>query len=274
MLKRASGLSLTASDFDSAMRSNAACITDNFWVRREGEELTWEDVKFRDDRYYRMALASDNSVFQGKPSRTPELTNIGSREKGWRLVDGTWWLYKNQPASENEAELLTCRIGKLLGVDMAHYEMDGEYIRTRNFTEGRANLQHADALVYEHDGIAAEDVRYNYEVFRTLGLEAAYLNILFLDAIVNNPDRHTKNYGILTSQEDGRVLGMAPNYDNNMAFYGGSAVNRMLLAEFRELAAECGYDFPEVSGEFERELQQMAPRYAEEILGNIRSLQK
>ena len=117
-------------------------------------------------------------------------------------------------------------------------------------------------------------MRYNYEVFRTLGLEAAYMNILFLDAIVNNPDRHTKNYGILTSQEDGRVLGMAPNYDNNMAFYGGSAVNRMLLAEFRELAAECGYDFPEVSGEFERELQQMAPRYAEEILGNIRSQQK
>ena len=30
-------------------------------------------------------------------------------------------------------------------------------------------------------------------------------------------DRHTKNFGILRSRETGKILRMAPNYDNNIA---------------------------------------------------------
>ena len=90
MLKKAHGMNRTSPDFDTAMKYHAATITDNFWVRDSSETITWDEVRFTDDIYFRMAVSSDDSAFARKPSRTPELTNIGSREKGWRLIDGRW----------------------------------------------------------------------------------------------------------------------------------------------------------------------------------------
>jgi hypothetical protein len=51
-------------------------------------------------------------------------------------------------------------------------------------------------------------------------LASQYLGIIYLDSLMNNVDRHLKNYGFLTSQEDGSIIRMAPNYDNNMSLYG------------------------------------------------------
>lgn len=229
ILKKAHGISRLASDYETAMLYNAACITDNFWVRKDESEC-WDEIKFNSDLYFRAALSSDNTVFSRKPSRTPELTSAGSREKGWKLEEGTWWLYKNEPAQNQRFERLTYELGDLLGFDMAYYELKDGFIRTRDLTEGKYNLQHIDALVYDHDGVTDDDMAYNYEVLYSLdqqilpdthrSLAQQFLDIKYLDALVNNVDRHTKNYGLLTSREDGHIIRMAPNYDNDMAFYG------------------------------------------------------
>ena len=251
VLKKIHGLSRMASDYDTAMKYNAACITDNFWVRKDSE--TWEDVRFDNDIYFKAAVSSDNDAYNSEPSKTPELTNIGSREKGWRLIEGKWWLYKNEPLERAGFELLTCRIGNLLGFDMALYEMDGNLIRTKDVTEGKYNLQHIDAVVYDHDGIVDEDLSYNYETLYSIAPELArqYMDIKYLDALVNNVDRHTKNYALLTSQKDGHIIKLAPNYDNDMAFYGHPDIlkkdrNRGEIVEFRKLAGEAGYIPPEI----------------------------
>lgn len=227
ILKKTHGLSSFASDFDTAMKYHAAVITDNFWVKEESEDLRYEDIAFKDDKYFLMAISQDAAVLDNKSSRTPELTNIGSQEKGWKLIDGEWWLYKNETSAEICHEILTSFIGKELGFNMATYEFDNGYIRTKDFTEGKYNLQHADSIMKEHvdaDGkkVTDEDWKYNYLEFRKLSEDIAndYLNILYLDAICNNVDRHTKNYGLLTESESGDIIGLAPNYDNNMSFYG------------------------------------------------------
>ena len=41
--------------------------------------------------------------------------------------------------------------------------------------------------------------------------------MLFLDTICANPDRHTFNFGVLRDADNGEILGLAPNFDNNMA---------------------------------------------------------
>lgn len=220
VLKKVHGLSRMASDYETSMLYNAACITDNFWVR-SGDE-TWEEIRFDSDVYFRAALDSDNGAFGIEPSRTPELTNTGSREKGWRLTDGTWWLYKNEPKQNETFELLTYQIGCILGFDMAYYELSDGYIRTRDVTMGKLNLQHIDAVMFDHEGVTDDDVAYNYDTLRAMDPDLArqYKDIKYLDALVNNVDRHTKNYAFLTSQEDGHIVSLAPNYDNDMAFYG------------------------------------------------------
>ena len=220
-LKKLHGLSMLSSDYDTAMLYNAATITDNFWVRKSSGE-TWDSVRFKDDFYFKAAVSSDVDAFGREPSRSPELTNTGCREKGWCLIEGEWWLYKNEAEDRMNAEQLTYEIGSALGFDMAFYEKCDGLIRTKDFTGGIYNLQHIDSIVYDHDGINDEDIRYNYKTLNDISpeLAKAYMDIKYLDALVNNIDRHTKNYGVLTSRETGEIVSLAPNYDNDMAFYG------------------------------------------------------
>ena len=252
VLKKIHGLSRMASDFDTAMTYNAACITDNFWVKTD-DDTTWEEIKFDNDFYFKAAISSDTDAFASKPSRSPELTNIGSREKGWRTIDNEWWLYKNEPSQNALFELFTYRLGDSLGFDMAYYDMDGVFIRTKDVTEGKYNLQSIDALVYDHDGITDDNLAYNYDTLYEIDPELAhqYMNIKYLDVLVNNVDRHTKNYAVLTSQDTGEIIKLAPNFDNDMAFYGYPDIlhsDRMHgeMREFLDLATRVNYIPPKL----------------------------
>ena len=83
------------------MKANAAVITDNFWVS-DCDSLAYEDVVFRKNEYWRLALMRDISNLPEIPSRAPELSNIGSEEKGWK-------------PGENLPEYITSWIGRTLG---------------------------------------------------------------------------------------------------------------------------------------------------------------
>lgn len=225
-LKIAHGLNSFASDYDTAMTYHAATITDNFWCKRQDEAIEYADIIFKDDRYFSMAVTQEDTLPEEKRSPTPELTNIGCQEKGWKKEADGWWLYKKEKEHEMLFEAAVCSIGRALGFDMATYELKDGYIRTKDFTGQRYNLQHADSIMKEHTEagktVSDEDWLYNYREFLNISgaVAKSYLNILFLDAICNNVDRHTKNYGLLTDRNTGELIGLAPNYDNNMAFYG------------------------------------------------------
>ncbi len=274
-LKRSCGLSPHASDFDSAMFVHAACVTDNFWVKERSETLSWSDVKQDSDAFFRMAALSDSSDM--KPSKNPELTNIGSQEKGWRLIDGKWWLCKNERIEEQGNEFLTYRIGKAMGFDMAEYRIEDGLIYTRDFTEGAVNLQHADSFLFDHEEngrkVFDEDEDYSYRTLLGMGedLAGAYLDIICLDAVMNNTDRHTKNYGVLTSQTDGHIIKLAPNYDNDQSLYGYSQGqrSRALAKRFIKLLEEndLTYGIPYLDEEMVRKMTE-DDELTEYIIGN------
>ena len=70
-----------------------------------------------------------------------------------------------------------------------------------------------------------------------------YVKMIFLDTICANPDRHTNNFGLLRDVKTGELLGLAPNYDNNMALiargYPSKTGNKdILITMFNELMDE------------------------------------
>ena len=85
-------------DVSTVIHVNGATITDNYWIRPIGSGLTYDDVKFTDDYFSGLALKGNydsfNRAANSKRSKTPELTNVGSFEKCWKLRDGKWWMYK------------------------------------------------------------------------------------------------------------------------------------------------------------------------------------
>lgn len=105
LLKKALRLR-TADDAQTALSVNAATVTDRYWFKPEGSTALYEDIRFKENYFDSLALRGDPNGFSRKPSRTPELTNIGSYEKCWRLIDGKWWMYKSGTDSEYFSELL------------------------------------------------------------------------------------------------------------------------------------------------------------------------
>lgn len=214
LLKKALRLR-TADDAQTALAVNAATVTDRYWFRPEGSAACYEDIRFKENYFDSLALRGDPNGFSHKPSRTPELTNTGSYEKCWRLMDGVWWMYKSGTQNEYFSELFICRLGEKLGLDMAHYEMDNGYIRTRNFTDGTGlNFEPISSLMGDN-----EDYSDCFETVYALSPELAgqYLKIVWMDTVCYNMDRHTENFGFLRDVKSGEIRSMAPNYDNNIA---------------------------------------------------------
>lgn len=186
-----------------------------YWFKPEGSSAVYEDIRFKENYFAELALRGDPDSFSRKPSRTPELTNTGSFEKCWKLIDGGWWMYKSGNSEEYFSELFICKLCEKLGLPTAHYELDGRYIRSKDFTNGAAvNFEPIRALVDDD-----EDYENCFHVLYGISPEIAkqYLLLLWTDSVCYNMDRHTENFGLLRDVKTGKILSLAPNYDNNIA---------------------------------------------------------
>lgn len=126
-------------DVSTVLHVNAATITDTYWVRAIGSDLKYEDIRFNKDYFSNLALRGDyssfNSAAKRKDTKTPELTNIGSFEKCWKLKDCKWWIYNSANQKEQFSELFVYELGKELGMNMAHYEKGDKCVKSLDFTD-------------------------------------------------------------------------------------------------------------------------------------------
>ncbi len=202
-------------DLQAVLAVHGATVTDRYWFLSDGENLTYDDVRFKENYFDSLALRGDPDGFSQKSTKTPELTNIGSFEKCWRLLDGKWWMYKSGNDLEYFSELFVCKLGEKSGLPMTHYELDGSYIRSLDFTDGgNVNFESMRSLTDDN-----EDYSDCYHAILNLSesLAEQYLLLIWTDTLCFNMDRHTENFGFLRDVKDGKILSLAPNFDNNIA---------------------------------------------------------
>ena len=213
-------------DLTTVLRANGATVTDNYWVRAEGSSLCYEEVGF-DEKYYRkkvsksiakLALSGNsrsfNCVAENFSADAAELTNIGSFEKCWKNIDGRWWMYKRASRNEAFSEIFIYHLCATIGISCATYEPVEKGVRTQDFTRGTYNFEPALTFMGEE-----EDYEKTITKIAELCPEAVaeYVRMIFLDALVFNPDRHTANFGLLRDKASGDYVGFAPCFDHNMA---------------------------------------------------------
>ncbi len=261
LLKKA--LRLAERDDVASVKSvNAVTITDNYWIKSIDSDLCYDDVRFDNDYFASLALTGNYSSFNrasnSKRTRTPELTNTGSFEKCWKLIDGEWWMYKKANHEEMFSELFIYRLGVELGFNMAEYKRGKGVIKTKDFTDN-ASVNFEPAFNFMNDN---DDYIATLNVFKNMCpcCVGDYVKMLFLDTVCANPDRHTFNFGILRDANTGDILGLAPNFDNNMALISRGypknikRKNDVMVRFFNELI------------EYDKTLTQYIPNLTEDII--------
>ena len=195
-----------------ALYSHGACISDNYWFRATGSKQKYADIFFDNDAYSDLALQG-KIVNLPALSGSPELSAIGSFEKCWKKINGEWWMYKAGKKEELFSELFCFQLAKTFKMPTAIYEYSDGFIRTKNF---------ADKLNFEPMfSLAGDNEEYGF-VFKLLydidrEIARSFIALLWFDCLVFNPDRHNQNYGLLRDKNTGKIISLAPNFDNNLA---------------------------------------------------------
>lgn len=242
LLKRALRLE-HKDDLTTVLAVNAATITDNYWVKPIGDDTTrYDDIRFKENMFDELALTGDVNSFSRPPSKTPELTNIGSFEKCWRLENGEWWMYKAGRQEELFSEMMAYHIGQALGFPIAQYETAGDFIKSRDFTDNaRVDFEPALSIIGD-----MQDYVKIYEALRRVNEDIAgqYVLMCYFDGLIYNMDRHEYNFGILRDSDTGELLSLAPLFDHNIALisrgYPTQAPTDALISDFISLMRHTG----------------------------------
>ena len=247
LLKKALRLQSKA-DIPTVLSVNAATITDTYWVKPiEDDQTNYEDVRFKSNAFDLLALNGDPDQFNLPPSRTPEVTNIGSFEKCWKKSQIGWQLIKSGTDKQLFSEQLAYFIGSQLQLNVATYVpvSNRKYISSTDFTNsGSVNFE---PIV----GIIGEETDYVkiYDMLKQYGqdISDAFVKQCYFDALIRNVDRHEYNYGVLRDPDTGRVLGMAPMFDHNLSLVAAEkypqnikSVNDRLINDYIELVSHIG----------------------------------
>lgn len=196
-----------------SLSTYAVSISDEYWFKPKNSKLKYNDVCFNNDLFFNTALKGLITIYPNKLMLTPELTTNGSYEKGWKNINGSWWLYKAGNHDEIFSELFYSKLFEKLSIPTAHYEYDGEYILSKNFAD-KVNFEPLVAIVGDEYDIGKIYLSLN-AINHQIALD--YLRLCAFDVILNNVDRHNENTGVLRDKKTGKIISLAPNYDNNLS---------------------------------------------------------
>lgn len=196
-----------------SLYSHGATITDNYWFKPSGSKLKYKDISFSSDAYSELALSGKIPQLPSLGSPSPELTNIGSFEKCWRIINNEWWIYKSGSEDNIFSELFSYKIAELLDIPTAIYEYDNGYIRSKNFTN-KYNFEPMFSLL-DNNETYSNVFNCLYSINKDIARD--YLKLICFDLVIYNVDRHNQNYGLLRDKHSGKIISLAPNFDNNLA---------------------------------------------------------
>ena len=208
--------------------THALGLNDTLWICPVGADISWQDVNLYTNKFTDVtAKTAFRKGLQGLKlsSTSPEFTSEGSFEKCWiRGKDGHIKLYKKgssgfanagfEPYSEFYASQLSSIVCKSSLTYTLHYFKRHLVSACNMFTDENNGF----VPMYKYLDISK---RYRMEeiltFMETLGFAEDFMDMIVLDGIILNPDRHLGNFGFLVDNDTFQIKSFAPVFDNNMS---------------------------------------------------------
>ena len=186
---------------DIIAETRAFSLSDSYWIKYENSEL-FEEMS----PYYQYFWTGFG---QYKGGAVPTVHTDGAVSKKWLDAEH---LFKQGCIEEIEAAKM-CAKANVPCVEIRHAETENtEGIFVRNFTSTEIMfepLSISGRVDQYHPIFTAEQA---LEIFGEFGLQ-----MLTVDAVIGNNDRHTGNAGFLRDTNTGEYTGFAPLFDFNHA---------------------------------------------------------
>lgn len=209
--------------------SKGLSLNDCYWVVEEGFHGSFADYNLYDNRFSRIlaliAFTGYGSSVRTSLASCPEFTTNGMLPKCWRRQNGQIKLYKggtsgaSNTGNEPYSEYYAYQIAKIMGIDAIPYGLSkwsGELCSTCDlFTSKEYSFLPVGRMVTT-GGMKA--IRAYYEKLGEKFIKALD-DMLVLDALIFNTDRHFGNFGFLIDNRTNKIVAPAPLFDHGNALF-------------------------------------------------------
>ncbi len=205
--------------------TNCISLKDTYWVKEVSSRRHWDNVSpYKNPLNKAIADYSFERKIEGKRiTGSPDFSTDGNFPKCWKKTASGLYLYKAgssgacNAGNEPYSEVYAYSIARELGIKTVVYEL-GKY-------NGKL-ITRCKCMTSERIGLISYKDLYNthscdFEVLLSRAsseLEQKYLiDMLLLDYVTCNVDRHYGNIGLLIDNDRNFVIGYSPLYDHNLS---------------------------------------------------------
>ena len=209
-------------------RNLGLSLSDHYWVKPASSNLSWDEVNFFENKFspdVGDALLGKLNKASGIDLRSPDWACDGDLRKRWAILDGKRCLVKagsgpfqQQPFNEVIASTIAERLGiphvpyTLLWEDGMPYSVCHDFVTPDTELIPAWRVMHVQkkdnqTSVYQH-------YRNCCEALGVPDVAHALDQMIVLDYLIANEDRHFNNFGLLRNPDTLEWLGPAPIYDS------------------------------------------------------------
>ena len=227
ILKNIQGKSL----YELSLAYFGLSLSDQYWIKEKNDSVEWKDINFfQNDFSQDMGLFMFGKSDSSFSLKTPNNTSDGWLKKAWIIDDDKRMLVKGSSKpfyQEAFNEKIAYEISKILGINHIKYEIENIVDKAcsvcENFIDENTELVPVNAIV-QNTQKPNHISMYEFvvEELQKLGISDAKTKIddmLLLDYIIFNEDRHFNNFGFIRNVETLETKNMAPIYDSGTSLF-------------------------------------------------------
>lgn len=210
------------------LKSYGLSLSDQYWIKPSDQTILWDKVNFFDNDF---SEDVGNILLGEKRSKnipdlfSPEYASNGWLQKKWKIINNKRYLVKGGSGYQQEPynEVIAAYIAKKLGITHTEYKLESTSKQLpvcvcENFVTRDTELISAG---YINLVLPFEEEESKYEHFIRC---CEYLHIpdcvrkldemMVLDYIIANQDRHMGNFGVIRNADTLEYIGFSPIYDS------------------------------------------------------------